>query len=131
MATLRPNSTPYGAFQNTERINEPGAGRSAVGSDSPAAELIGKLDRITVTLSWFRTESESQRAARGGIDWDRVRELAARSQHNGIDWDHLVCPSPRSQHNGVDWALARPWPARSQHDGVDWDCARDRRERTP
>jgi hypothetical protein len=131
MATLRSNPTPYGAFPNTERVKAVGGEVPGIGSDSPAAEVIGKRDRVTVTLSWFRAESEDQRATRGGIDWDRVRELAARSQHNGIDWDHLVCPSPRSQHNGVDWDLGRHLAAHSRRDGVDWDCARDHRERTP
>lgn len=114
MDTLRFDSTPYGASMNTERTNAPGEERPAVGSDSPAAEVIGKCDRVTVSLSWLRTESESQRADRGGTDWDHVRELAARSQHDGIDWDHLLWSVPHRPRNGVDW-----------------DCARDRRDRRP
>jgi hypothetical protein len=114
MDTLRLGPTSYGASSNTERVNGPRAEVPAVGTDSPAAGVIGKRGWVTVTNFWFRTGSERQWDRRGGVDGDLRLHLAARGQHDGVDWDRLFSPA-----------------ARGQHDGVDWDCARDRRERTP
>jgi hypothetical protein len=114
MDTLRLGPTPYGAYSNTERVNEPGTAGLTVGNDSPAAGVIGKCGRVTVASFWFRTASEERWARRDRVDRDIPLHEPARGQYDGVDWDRLLCPA-----------------ARSQHDGVDWDCARDRRERTP
>jgi hypothetical protein len=114
MDTLRLSPTPYGAYPNTERVNKPRAEVPALGTDSPAAGVIGKCGRITVAHIWFRAEPEWRRARRGKIDAGLLLRRASRGQHDGVDWDRLFCPATRSQ-----------------HDGVDWDCARDRREHKP
>jgi hypothetical protein len=131
MDTLRLSPTPYGAYSNTERVNKHRAEMPALGTDSPAAGVIGKRGRVKVAHFWFRTGSERQWARRGRIDGDLPLHLAARGQHDGVDWDRLFCPAAPSQHDGVDWDRLFCPATRSQHDGVDWDCARDRRERTP
>ena len=123
LAALRPLSTAYGAYSNTESANRREVAVSAAGIESPASGVIGKRDWVSVVQSWFRTQPEA-RGHRGrwvlwwhrdiGADGDLVLNLAVRSQHDGIDWDRLVGPI-----------------ARNPDDGIDCDWAREQGERVP